>query len=79
MAIPWAAHLLHFHLNKLFKKWFLIWHYCVWQLIWLLFKKNWVIFFQIIWSHWLKVASIINILPQWPTGSKAILDGAGAC
>jgi hypothetical protein len=39
MAIPWATNLLHFHLNKLFKKGFLIWHYFVWQLIWLLFKK----------------------------------------
>ncbi len=27
MAKPWATNLLHFHLNKLFKKWFLIWHY----------------------------------------------------
>jgi len=39
MAIPLATNLLHFHRNKLFKKWFLIWHYFVWQLIWLLFKK----------------------------------------
>jgi hypothetical protein len=39
MALPWATNVLHFHLNKLFKKWFLIWRYFVWQLIWLLFKK----------------------------------------
>ena len=39
MAIPWATNLLHFHLNKLFKKGFVIWHYFVWQLFWLLFKK----------------------------------------
>jgi hypothetical protein len=32
MAIPWATNLLHFHLNKPFKKWFLIWHYFVWLL-----------------------------------------------
>jgi hypothetical protein len=49
MTIPWTTNLLHFHLNKLFKKWFLIWHYFVWQLIWLLFKKLGD-FFQIIWS-----------------------------
>jgi hypothetical protein len=29
MVIPWATNLLHFHLNKPFKKWFLIWHYFV--------------------------------------------------
>jgi hypothetical protein len=39
MVIPWATNLLHFHLNKPFKKWFLIWHYFVWQLFWLIFKK----------------------------------------
>jgi hypothetical protein len=38
MSIPWATNLLHFHPNKLFKKWFLIWHF-VWQMFWLLFKK----------------------------------------
>jgi len=49
MAIPWATNLLHFHLDKLFKKGFVIWHYFVLQLFWLLFKKI-VQFFQIIWS-----------------------------
>jgi hypothetical protein len=39
MAIPWATNLLHFHIDKLFKKGFVIWHYFVWQLFWLLFKK----------------------------------------
>ncbi len=39
MAIPWGTNLLHFHLYKLFEKWFLIWHYFVWQMFWLLFKK----------------------------------------
>ncbi len=39
MAIPWATNLLHFHLNKPSKKWFLILHYFVGQLFWLLFKK----------------------------------------
>jgi hypothetical protein len=24
---------------RFFKKWFVIWHYFVWQLFWLLFKK----------------------------------------
>jgi hypothetical protein len=43
MAIRWPTNLLHFHLNKLFTKWFPIWHYFVWQLIWLLLK-NWAIF-----------------------------------
>jgi hypothetical protein len=49
MAIPWATNLLHFHLNKPFKKRFLIWHYFIWHLFWLLFKKLGD-FFQIIWS-----------------------------
>ncbi len=44
MAIPWTTNLLHFHQNKLFKKWFLIWHYFVWQLIIGYFSKNWAIF-----------------------------------
>jgi hypothetical protein len=39
MAIPWCTNLLHFHLNMLFEKWFLIWHYFVWQMFWLLFKE----------------------------------------
>ncbi len=39
MAMPRATNLLHFHLDKLFKKGFVIWHYFVWQLFWLLFKK----------------------------------------
>jgi hypothetical protein len=39
MAIPWATSLLHFHLDKLIKKGFVIWNYFVWQLFWLLFKK----------------------------------------
>ncbi len=39
MVIPWATNLLQFHLNKLFKQWFLIWHYFVWQLFWLRFEK----------------------------------------
>jgi hypothetical protein len=39
MAIPCATNLLHFHLDKLFKKGFVIWHYFVWQLFWVLFKK----------------------------------------
>jgi hypothetical protein len=39
MATPWATNFLHFHLHKLFKKWFLIWDYFVWQKFWLLFKK----------------------------------------
>jgi hypothetical protein len=52
MTIPWAINLLDFHLNKLFKKGFAIWHYFVWQLFWLLFKKLGD-FFQIIWSPWL--------------------------
>jgi hypothetical protein len=45
MAIPWATNLFHFHLNKLFKKGFVIWHYFVLAT----FQKlgN---FFQIIWS-----------------------------
>ncbi len=33
--MPWATNLLHFLLNQLLKKWFLIWHF----LFWLLFKK----------------------------------------
>jgi hypothetical protein len=57
MAIPWPTNLLHFHLNKLFTKWFLIWHYFVWQLIWLLFKKLGD-FFQIIWSTWLQLCRV---------------------
>jgi hypothetical protein len=47
MVKPWAINLLHFH-NCL--KWFLIWHYFVWQIIWLLFKKLGD-FFRIMWSH----------------------------
>jgi hypothetical protein len=39
MAVPWASNLLHFRLNKLFKKVFCIWHYLAWRLFWLLFKK----------------------------------------
>jgi hypothetical protein len=39
MAIQWASNSLHFHLDKLFKKGVVIWHYFVWQLFWLLFKK----------------------------------------
>jgi hypothetical protein len=42
--------LLHFQINKLYKTWFVFWHYLAWQLFWLLFKKYWAIFFQIIWS-----------------------------
>ncbi len=34
----WDTNLLHFHLKKLFKKGFVIRHYFVWQLFWLLFK-----------------------------------------
>ncbi len=43
IAKKWQYLGLHFYLNKPFKKWFLIWHYFVWQLFWLLFK-NWAIF-----------------------------------
>jgi hypothetical protein len=59
MAIPWAINLLHFHLNKPFKKWFLIWQFFVWQLFWLLFKKLGD-FFQIIWSPWLQTETFNN-------------------
>jgi hypothetical protein len=50
MAITGTTNLLHFHLNELFKKWFLIWNYFVWQFMWLLLKNGQ--FFQIIWSLW---------------------------
>jgi hypothetical protein len=46
MEIPWATNLLHFHLNKLFKKCFLMWHYFVGQLFWLLLKKLGDFFFK---------------------------------
>ncbi len=64
IIIPWATNLLHFQLNKLFKKWFLIWHYFAQQLIWLLFKKLGE-FFQIIWSPWCR---LIILTPSVMTG-----------
>jgi hypothetical protein len=44
LVTPLATSLLHFQLNKLFKTWFVFWHYLAWQLFWLLFKKYWAIF-----------------------------------
>ena len=45
MVTPLAASLLHFQLKRCLKTWFEFWDYLAWQLIWLLFKKYWAIFF----------------------------------
>ncbi len=39
MAIPWATNLLHFHLNKPFKKWYLFWQYCILATLLATFQK----------------------------------------
>jgi hypothetical protein len=43
MAIPWATNLLHFHLNKPFKKWFIIGN-ILFGNCFVYFSKNWAIF-----------------------------------
>jgi len=40
MVIPWATNLLHFHLNKLFKKWFVFSNYVACIMTTFMVKSN---------------------------------------